>query len=527
MGLSASQARLLFLTARKSDIEFNEMKVANAKIALSRDTEKVSEAYANALNAKKITWAVDGTTTSDQTVDLTYNLLMRPNNLETGHQFIYTSATTNRVVLDNQYAAILGKSSGNAGEAGSLSKFVAACMGIDESTLAGYIDDGNKPTNPTSAYSDSTLLSESGLQDTYSGRNIVIATACPQASFNNGDGTSHNSTGAIANQITNYKISSTAMNYISTNFGTVLDSIAGKLGTALQSELSASLGSGFSSQIQQALTDARTKTYAKFVYNSTDGGSGSTPTIISKMWPGGYSSGCEWNCPSLAEGSNQLVDCTRQKGHTFGSGNVYGFISVDGAQVIDTFLDYFDQAMATALPNKFQSDPSNVVGATSTTRNKGASSLSITPDPKNLDGDRLNNNGISDAYEISFYTNLFNAINGFGWCSNDNVQDKSYLQGQLMNGNIAIKELQSDGSWKVLSDSDPNSPMRIETDDDAITAAEAKYQSDSAKLNTKEKKLDLELKNLDTERSALDTEIDSVKSVISKNVERSFKMFQA
>ena len=40
-----------------------------------------------------------------------------------------------------------------------------------------------------------------------------------------------------------------------------------------------------------------------------------------------------------------------------------------------------------------------------------------------------------------------------------------------------------------------------------------------------DKKLDLELKKLDTEHSALQTEYDSIKEVISKNTERSFKAF--
>ena len=36
---------------------------------------------------------------------------------------------------------------------------------------------------------------------------------------------------------------------------------------------------------------------------------------------------------------------------------------------------------------------------------------------------------------------------------------------------------------------------------------------------------DIELKNIDTEHNSLQTEYDSVKSVISKNIERSFKIY--
>lgn len=44
-------------------------------------------------------------------------------------------------------------------------------------------------------------------------------------------------------------------------------------------------------------------------------------------------------------------------------------------------------------------------------------------------------------------------------------------------------------------------------------------------IQNEDKKFDQDLKKLDTEHSALQTEYESVKSVIDKNVERSFKAF--
>ena len=48
-----------------------------------------------------------------------------------------------------------------------------------------------------------------------------------------------------------------------------------------------------------------------------------------------------------------------------------------------------------------------------------------------------------------------------------------------------------------------------------------------AKINAKDKQLDLDMKNIDTEHNAIQTEYDSVKSVIDKNIERSFKIFNS
>ena len=64
-----------------------------------------------------------------------------------------------------------------------------------------------------------------------------------------------------------------------------------------------------------------------------------------------------------------------------------------------------------------------------------------------------------------------------------------------------------------------------ETDDVAIAKAEAEYQRKTTEIQAKDKKYDTDLKKLDTEHNALQTEYDSIKSVIEKNVERSFKAF--
>ncbi len=62
----------------------------------------------------------------------------------------------------------------------------------------------------------------------------------------------------------------------------------------------------------------------------------------------------------------------------------------------------------------------------------------------------------------------------------------------------------------------------------------AKYDQDIQSINAQieiiqgqDKDLELRLKQLDTEENAISTELDAVKKVISKNVESSFKTFNA
>lgn len=67
--------------------------------------------------------------------------------------------------------------------------------------------------------------------------------------------------------------------------------------------------------------------------------------------------------------------------------------------------------------------------------------------------------------------------------------------------------------------------MYEESDDLEISMAHAAYQDKTKEIQGLDKEYDSDLKKLDVEHNALQTEYDSLKSVIEKNVERSFKAF--
>ena len=56
MGMSASQARLLAITARINDVEYKSQQISNTKLRLADEAEQVSTAYTNALNTQKYTY---------------------------------------------------------------------------------------------------------------------------------------------------------------------------------------------------------------------------------------------------------------------------------------------------------------------------------------------------------------------------------------------------------------------------------------------------------------------------------------
>ena len=101
MGLAASQARLLTITARKADCEFQSMKLSHEKIALSRDMERISDEYQAAMSQTKLVYDYYGSGTSQMA--LNYGLLMTPSAYNDYYPKLLTD-NKNRVVLSAPYA---------------------------------------------------------------------------------------------------------------------------------------------------------------------------------------------------------------------------------------------------------------------------------------------------------------------------------------------------------------------------------------------------------------------------------------
>ena len=104
MGVAASQVRFLSLQNRKNTIGLNLMTLSNRKTALSRDMSRVANEYNNAMNQKVLKWSNDSGVTYS---DLTYDHLMKPNELNTTKPYIITDAQ-GRVVLDDNVIQLEG-----------------------------------------------------------------------------------------------------------------------------------------------------------------------------------------------------------------------------------------------------------------------------------------------------------------------------------------------------------------------------------------------------------------------------------
>ncbi len=121
--------------------------------------------------------------------------------------------------------------------------------------------------------------------------------------------------------------------------------------------------------------------------------------------------------------------------------------------------------------------------------------------------------------------------------------DATYINTKVKDTNYALLETDGSGRFKSLKleDSSVVYDLNVEsvTDEEAYNNAMNKYYHDVqvyekkiADINAKteviqkeDRTLELRLKQLDTEQNALQTEMEAVKKVISKNIEMTFKTF--
>ncbi len=106
-------------------------------------------------------------------------------------------------------------------------------------------------------------------------------------------------------------------------------------------------------------------------------------------------------------------------------------------------------------------------------------------------------------------------------------ENETTLQNSIING--AVKILKTDlsdpqvGISMVNLNSETKMEYVLDTSDDA--AAESKYEYETARLARQDNQLDLEMQQLETQHNAVIKEYDSVKQVISSNVDRTFNLF--
>ena len=586
MGLAASQARFLAITSRKMACEFESMQIAQDKLSVTRDLQKVSQEYQDSLNATKLVWD----TSDDSVYNLSYALMTTPSMINEYNAYLLTDSSGKIVLSESMFNAALA---------------------------AGVINDkgdptGTKTAGATDAQNDGSrnaFLYQLGVQG-------LISTETINGIKNLGD------TGYSASGVGGEILDKTLANVMNTNSfksylssavynanssGTVAPDSAGAGGNLWVNEEAHSAGESLFGLPLASLLNGDTYAYTdsftnpspdnKIGYTITNNGSilsaeQANSLTLGDILNGQYVFTVFEDSATTRGGSAQVIldNIDKLLGGVEASNNgQYRGLYVDSAsasalsQAKSETKSLFNTTDSTNSSFSVFSAASSSINATKDSyqvqtynfqtgageNGAGSGSVSsisitnmlnayITSFVTNLDGYGtglyISKDGVSkstlfsenldyqfitssgsavtntDLLNADFYNQMYNNICLYG-CSTDKmkqqkVTDSEYLNYALKNGQLFISSLNDDGYF--YSDHYTlNGHVAEVADDAAIAQAEAEYNIKKSKLDYKEQNLELKMKNIDTELSALTTEYDTVKNLISKNVEKVFTLFSS
>lgn len=124
---------------------------------------------------------------------------------------------------------------------------------------------------------------------------------------------------------------------------------------------------------------------------------------------------------------------------------------------------------------------------------------------------------------------------GFASIYMHKLTDRDWLMEGINNAELFLNKLTSKKDESEGQKINIFAQVGVANDEDLFEAkseelvdeARSNYEKQVKEIDIKESKLDLTLSQIDSQHHALKTEYDSVKQIVSKNVERSFKTFNA
>ncbi len=136
------------------------------------------------------------------------------------------------------------------------------------------------------------------------------------------------------------------------------------------------------------------------------------------------------------------------------------------------------------------------------------------------------NTGNADS-KAQWYTNLYKRMEkGYKTLENGLASSQQWIEYALETGLVTMEQVDKSYNWQSLEYKTCTRITEV-TDDEAVAKAEAEYNRAINDIKTKDNMYDVQLKNIDTEHTSLQTEYDSIKQVITKNIDRTFKFDQS
>lgn len=567
MGLAASQARFLGITARKNSCELRSMQIAQEKLSITNQLTQISEDYQRSLDATKLVW--DSEYITDGSVyDVSYELFMQPSLLNDYSPQLLTN-NKNQIVLDTQFANALRKAGSvgyklvngeqvsasfedfkTGGATRNLANFKKFLKSLNEGGIVSQnnLDKmlaalGNKETS--SNYNPENGLG-ANITEKFTANSMNLATmksyiekiTDPNSKYRN-DIEERHAKGEINDaayeqikklaDILNFNTADPADPSKSIQFGQYIKNNPTLKKDTSISDPNFNMADLLNKEVTLKSTNPAHmgEALGKFmenIYGIMTGFLAINKNSVDKDY-------IDYAMDQVCKLAGMKWDRTNHKASNFDAGNAYntgdpaskhtGLIKngdsyqISLSNILKGTLTYFEKAVE-GFDSGYKVE--------TTDEKKTENSFYVTQDPgyyyfiKNPEALNIDN---ETQLMLDYYAQMFNQICAHGWTEEPLVSDPENLKNMLKNGRLFTSVLSSDGNFYQAPYTRNNFIAEV-IDQDAITRAEAEYKTKQLKLSAKEEELNIDMQMVDAELSALTTEYDTVKQMISKGVEKGF-----
>ena len=532
MGMAASQGRLLMMTARLSNNEFEQQCVAYSKQRLADDSLDANDRYLEAMNATKYQVITGYNGNNAMYEDVTYNQLTGLNNVAVGKQYI---------VNDNKGRIVVSSAIAKAFEAGNgdYNKFLAA-MGVtqcdiditddtaaqqaiheawDKYLVSVYDGKNDRPDIEHNPDFEEDIFSFgyrgfAGSADIFDGYPTYEV-----AKFSNDNNSYPVSIGYKDNipyyYMERYEVSPVPI--LGDN-----DEISGYQAIYVDSDNNYHILENINVEYDEE------KDRYTYEFTNADDVDVTTTSNITTLYV-----------------NRDAEDSENPKIYTSKEENMEVVLDEDGVIKKDEngnicYKSNEDKEYA------FNTKTNAIFyeGTTDEQRNLYDYAVSITEAYYHTEAQGTHSMLKNDANLQTYYKNIYNQMITFGYTTyngmikegymnatetNENkaFQDDQWLITQLKQGKLTIAYFSAVDRAFVKTTLDDDESITEKEDKAKIKLAEQAYNTSMNRIEKEDKMFDLQLNKLESEHSALQTEYESVAKVISKNVEKSFGTFNA
>lgn len=513
MGIAASQARFLAITSRKASCEFQSMNIAQEKLSITRAQTQATQKYQNALNQTKLVWDMNGTTgttsADGQTYDLTYDIMMTPSALN-GYDPYFITNRQGAIVLNSRMATA-AKNAGISQKGDTEPTWEGYQKFLEQLGVQGYI----ASSQVSSMTSDSMFYNPTGgiggePIDKTQASAMTLGTLI--ADLENKIATDSKFADKVTIDLNSLSVPAPDLyvdsSKVESGKFTIADILSGNVNivtseneTTMEQQVQAIVNAMIASLKPLFADDAANSQAFEYATNE-----------LNKMLPGTLLVGTHTSANDVNQEANNYNGVVTSINQMNPTKQLYG---LSLSNVMSSFLTYYAQSLGG------YSTPYVV-------NKKVEDSVFVTQDPDYF-YILKNENAVTekDLLVADFYSSMYNNLCKSGWTtSSGDIDDKDYLAHALKNGQLFVSSMHDDYTYYQ----DPytlNGHVIEVTDEEGIAQAELEYEKEKSTLNYKEEQLELEMQNIDTELSALTSEYDTVKNLISKNIEKVFTMFNS